>query len=26
VLDDKELNGFIRTNPITAKLTYEIRF
>jgi outer membrane receptor protein involved in Fe transport len=26
VLDDKELNGFIWTNPITAKLTYGFRF
>jgi outer membrane receptor for ferric coprogen and ferric-rhodotorulic acid len=25
VLDDKELNGFVRTNPITAKLSYEVR-
>ncbi|HXQ82375.1 MAG TPA: TonB-dependent receptor plug domain-containing protein [Opitutaceae bacterium] len=26
LLDDKELNGFIWTNPITAKVTYGIRF
>ncbi|GEM_PF-712141 len=26
VLDDKELNGFIRTNPLTAKLSYGVRF
>lgn len=26
VLDDKELNGFIRTPPITAKLGYGVRF
>jgi outer membrane receptor protein involved in Fe transport len=26
VLDNKELNGFIWTNPITAKLTYAISF
>ncbi len=26
VLDNKELNGFIRTNPITAKLGYGVRF
>ncbi len=26
MLDDKELNGFIYTNPITAKVTYGIRF
>jgi len=26
LLDDKELNGFIWTNPITAKLTYGVHF
>jgi len=26
ILDDKELNGFVRTNPITAKISYEVRF
>ena len=26
VLDDKTLNGFVRTNPTTAKLTYGIKF
>jgi iron complex outermembrane recepter protein len=26
ILDDKELNGFIWTNPLTAKLTYGIKF
>jgi iron complex outermembrane recepter protein len=26
ILDDKELNGFIWTNPITAKVTYGVSF